>query len=551
MSGRDGTAGDDADASGPRLPPGLDPRAPRGGLPPRPPRSAAPRQTPAERLAAAERNARGAGARPRATGSRRVVPEQPRRRRAARVLSWLAVVTSVAVLASALGGYLLLNHYDGQLNRIDLGLGADRPADLPRDAKNILIVGSDSRGDLAAGEGTQGTGEDFVTGQRSDTVILAHLYGDSDLAQLVSFPRDSWIEIPAHQDLETGEMVQARNGRLNTALLNGGPSLLIDTIEDLTGVFVDHYMQIDFDGFQTIVNRLDGVEVCLSAPAKEKDSGIDLEAGRQTIKGDQALAFVRQRKGLPRGDIDRIQRQQQFIGAVVRKTLSAGTLLNPLKLNGVINDVTDSLVVDDGLGIGELQNLAFRFRSFNAGGVIFTTAPVADPAAIVGGASVVLLDDDAMAELFGQIRNDIPPATADDAPSAVPTSELIVAPSSVRARVFNGAGVSGLGRQAYDDLASEGFQLVGEPGNRGSGETGTTVFHGPDRADSARTLAAAIPGAVIELDPSLDRTLEVVVGLSYDGTVPVTVTGQPQSAAPAPTTTAPPAVTAAQDPCVV
>jgi len=482
-----------------------------------------------------------------------VVPASrpPRRRRTARVLSWIAVVSSVAILASAVGGYLLLNHYDSNLNKIEgLGLGEDRPEDLPRDAKNILIVGSDGRGDLEAGEGPQGVGEEFVTGQRSDTIILAHLYGDADQAQLISFPRDSWVEIPDYTDPTTGEVVPAHEGKINSAFFQGGPALLIDTVENLTDVYVDHYMQVDFEGFQAIVERLDGVEVCLSEPAKDSFSGIDLDAGRQTIKGDQALAFVRQRMGLPNGDIDRIRRQQQFIGAIVRKVLSAGTLLNPLRLNGVISDATQSLQVDDSLGIGDLQDLALRFRSFDAGGVIFSTVPITDADGRRAGQSVVLLDQAALEVLFDGIRRDVPPGTPDDAPTAEPTETLIVAPSAVRVRVYNGAGVSGLGRQAYDDLERLGFQLVGEPGNRGSGQTMTTVFHSPDRADSARTLAAAIPGATTELDPALDRTLDLVVGESYDGAQEVTVTGS-APVEPASPPASPPVVTAAEDPCAV
>ena len=393
-----GDAGPEPTPDRPALPPHLDPRRPRGGLPPRPPRTSPP-------------------GRP---AARPVLPSAPpkRRRRAARVLSWIAVVTSAAVLLTAGGLWALVNFYDGKITRIPgLQLGSDRPDDLPRDAQNILIVGSDSRGDLAPGEGPQGTGDDFVTGQRSDTVILAHLYGDADAAQLVSFPRDSWVTIPEHVDADSGEVVEAHEGKLNPAFFQGGPELLIKTIQGLTGLYVDHYLQIDFDGFQRIVNELDGVEVCLSEPAKEKDSGIDLDAGRQVIKGDQALAFVRQRKGLPRGDIDRIARQQQFIGAIVREVLSAGTLLNPVRVNGVISIATESLEVDEGLQIDDLQELAFRFRSFDAGGVVFTTAPVGDINGRRGGQDVVLLDEAAGQQLWDTIRRDVAPQTATEEPA--------------------------------------------------------------------------------------------------------------------------------------
>jgi LCP family protein required for cell wall assembly len=472
----------------------------------------------------------------------------PRRRRGARVLSWLAALTSFAILASAGAGYGLVNFYDGKLSRIGgLDLDDNRPEDLPRDARNILIVGSDSRGDLKPGEGTQGIGDEFVTGQRSDIVILAHLYGDSAQAQLVSFPRDAWVEIPAHVDAESGEPVPADMSKLTNALL-GGPPLLIDTIETMTGLHIDNYMQIDFDGFQEIVNKLDGVEVCLSEAAKEKDSGIDLPAGRSVVKGDQALAFVRQRKGLPRGDIDRIARQQQFIGAIVRKVLSAGTLANPLKLNGVISVATVSLNIDDGLIFDELKDLALRFRSFDSGGVAFSTVPVADGNAVRERQSVVLIDEAQADQLFDQIRRDIPPGTPppEEATDAAPQEPLIVAPGSIRVQVFNGAGIQGLGRQAADDLEQVGFQLVGAPGNRDGAVAETVVLHGPDKADSARTLAAAIPGATTRLDPSLGRTLEVVVGASYSGTQQVSVTGVPEPTDPA---SPPPVLTAAQDPC--
>ncbi len=528
MGRTDGNGSASPPSAGSPLPPHLNPRG-------RPDRSATRSPTPA--------GAPPTGAPPTGPATRRP------RRRVARVLSWIAVLTSVAVLASAGAGYALLTYYDGNINRIDVfGANSGDRSAAPNGAKNILIVGSDSRGDLAAGEGTQGTGKNFVTGQRSDTVILAHLYGDGHTAQLVSFPRDSWVPIPAHTSPSTGKQVPQRTARLNTAFFEGGPSLLIQTVEALTDLQIDNYLQIDFDGFQAMVNTLGGVEVCLSKPAKEPDSGIDLPAGRQTIKGEQALAFVRQRKGLPRGDIDRIGRQQQFIGAIVRKTLSAGTLLNPFKLNGVISAATESLQVDEDLSIGELRTLALRFRSFDAGGVIFSTVPVADPAARRGGASVVLLDESKSAVLFDSLRRDIAPNSPAPAEPGPAPDQLLVAPGAIQVKVFNGASVQGLGRRAYDDLATLDFQLVGQPGNRGNSATQTVVFHGPDKADSARTVAAAIPGATTRLDPELDRTVEVVVGADYSGTRPVTV-GAPKR--PSPTGSPPPVQTAAQDPCSV
>lgn len=485
----------------------------------------------------------------------RVVPPPSRRprtrRRSARILSWIAISLSVLILGASTGLYILVNKYDGNINRIAglIDIGDDnKPPPAPRNAENILIVGSDSRGDTEAGGEFQGSGDTFVTGQRSDTVILAHLYGDSDKAQLVSFPRDSYVDIPAYTDPKTRKSYSARKGKLNSAFSIGGPKLLIATIENLTQIRVDHYMQIDFQGFQSMVDKLGGVEVCLSKPAKDKFSGIDLAAGRHKIGGRTALAFVRQRHGLPGGDIDRITRQQQFLGSMVRKVLSSGTLLNPLKLTGFLDVATSSLQVDDKLTVSDLKDLALRFKSFNAGGVIFATIPITDIAAYRNRESVVLIDDEKATALFDSLRRDEAPNTPKPKPSATAGEPLIVAPSSIRVEVFNGAGVQGIGRKAAADLSAVGFQIAGIPTNRGSGATATTIFHGPDRADSARTLAAAIPGATVQEDPTLTRNLQVVVGSSYSGAKKVTVTGSAPSSRPSASAT-PKVVTAQDNPC--
>ena len=523
--------GDGAAQASSGLPAHLDPRGPRNAVPPRPRRTTPPQGS-----------------------SRTVVPAAaPRHRRrerglGRRLLSGLAVLASAAVLVSSVGGYVLVNRYDDNLNRItDLGLSRERPAELPEESQNILIVGSDSR------EGPAGKGKGQVDGERSDTIILAHLYADADQAQLISFPRDSWVTLPAHLDAKTGQPVPARESKINSALFSGGPSLLIDTVESVADIHVDHYLQVDFNGFNAIVERLGGVEVCLLEPVKERKSRIDLKAGRQTIRGEQAIAFVRQRNGLPNGDIDRIKRQQAFIGGIVRKVLSTGTLLNPLKLNGVITDVTRSLQVDEGLDIATLQDLALRLRGFDAGGVAFTTVPITDPNARRERQSVVLLDEVKLKALFDEVRRDVPPGGKGPSPRATaPARPLTVQPGEVRVRVLNGSGVRGLARAAFDDLAKVGFQVVDQPRNRGTGQSATVVRHGPAASEAARTLAAALPGSTVELDPALGGTLEAVIGSDYQA-APATAPGdKPVQAAPqTPRPSASPAVrTAAQQGCI-
>ena len=501
------------------LPPHLDPRG-RGG-PPRPP-------------------------------ARHVVPagKVRRPRRAARILSWIAVVTSIAVLATAAAGYVLVNHYEGNIHRIDVfGNRKNAPKAAPHTAENFLIVGSDSRGDLKAGQGAQGSGSTFVTGQRSDTVILAHLYGGkSNKVQLVSFPRDSVVEIPVYTDAKH-KVHPAQHNRINYAFNEGGPQLLVHTVEGLTGVRIDHYLQIDFEGFQSMVDKLGGVDVCLSKPAKDHFSGIDLSAGKHHINGTVALSFVRQRHGLTNGDIDRIKRQQQFLGAMIRKVLSAGTLANPFKLNGFLNVATSSLQADKGLNFSTLRTLALRMRNVGAGNVIFATIPISDSNAYLRGlGSVVLVDKVKAAALFDTIRRDVAPG----APAPRPTTArggapLIVRPGAIRVHVYNGSGVNGLGRKAAGDLGNIGFQTVGTPETRGSGASTTVIRYGSSKADSARTLAAALPGATLQAAPELGNVLEVVVGSSYTDAKAVTVT-PPTAAAPT-TSPSPKVITALDDPC--
>jgi len=523
-------------------------RGPSGGPPPGAPRLP-PHLDPRGRAAQQQQQQQQQGPDPRLPrpGSAAVLPQTPRRRAPGlRALSWVAGALSVAVFAVSALGWVLYSKYNGQISRIP-GLstalpGLTKPDEAPRDARNVLLVGSDSRANVGKKFGSEG-------GQRSDTIILAHLYGDSDAARLVSFPRDSWVTIPGYTDPDSGTFREEHEDKINAAINEGGPALLIATIERMTNIRVDNYVQIDFAGFQKMVDRLGGVEVCLLQPAEEVSSGIDLPAGRQIVRGEQALAFVRQRKGLPNGDIDRIKRQQAFIASLTRTALSSGTLLNVTKLNGFLDAATESVDVDDSLSGAGLTQLALRMRNFSAGGVSFSTVPYSTIGARRNGQSVVLVDDAKAATLFEALRRDVAPARKKKAGGGSRQDPLVVAPSAVRVAVYNAAGVAGLGGRAVADLQRVGFTVSGSPANRGTGATGTVVRYGPTRADSAKTLAAAVPGATLEADAALGSTLELVVGSSYAGTQTVTVGATP-SATPTAEDPDTPSLTADEQGCV-
>ncbi len=532
---------------------------PRSGRPLGPPR--VPPAVPGEPELPPELDPRGRGNRSsRPGGSRQVLPgagRTPWAGRVGRALSVVAAVVSVAVLATSGVGYALYAKYDGQIARLSDPIrpeGINAPPDAPRGARNVLLVGSDTR--ASTGEEFQGKGSEAVTGRRADTIILAHLYGDDDAAQLVSFPRDSYVLIPAYKDQQTGKVVPEHMDKINSAMSEGGIPVLVATLEKLTDIRIDNQITIDFAGFQSMVDAVGGVAVCLLKAAKDKETGIDLAAGEHTLRGEQALQFVRQRKGSLDGlDTNRIKRQQAFIGSLVNKVLSAGTLTSPGKLKSFLDAAISSVTVDQGLTGTDLLGLARQFKGVASGGVAFTTIPYTDLAARRDTSAgknklVALLDDAKGQELFTQLREDRAPAQLAEAPpaaSAPPAAPLAVQPGSIKVDVLNAAGTPGLGARVADDLVSRGFLVPAAPGNRGTGATGTVVRHGPDKADSARTLAAAVPGATTELDPQLGSTLELVVGSGYDGTVAVTV--GPPSASPNPGETAP-LTTAASDGCV-
>ena len=209
-----------------------------------------------------------------------------------------------------------------------------------------------------------------------------------------------------------------------------------------------------------MVDQLGGIDVCLPKAAKEHDSGIDLPAGRSHVQGDQALAFVRQRKKLPNGDLDRIARQQQFLGAVIRKVLSAGTLLNPLRLNGFLKVATSSLQVDEDLQVSDLRDLALRFRCFSAGGVLFTTIPItthqrqqAQRRRAASSRSCCSTRSPTTRCSAACATTSRPATPAHDADGAPPARCSRSRRQRIRVEVLNGAGVPGLGRKAATDLS--------------------------------------------------------------------------------------------------
>ncbi|MFI6850213.1 LCP family protein [Kitasatospora sp. NBC_00085] len=313
---------------------------------------------------------------PRDTAEAPDTPTAPGRRRR----RWLMITAGVLAFLLVACGALLWIAYrkldgniqtDSTTDRLLARLEAERPSRTSgaKGAENILLIGSDDRTGTNASYGEAG-------GQRSDTTILLHLAADRRHATAVSIPRDVMVTVPA---CEKPDGTRSRPALLqfNAAFETGGPACSIRTVEQLSGIRIDHYVILDFTGFKSMVDAVDGVEVCLPQAIHDKDAKLDLPAGRQTLHGEQALGYVRARETLGDGsDTQRMGRQQQFLAALIRKVQSQGVLLNPARLWPVLDAATSSVKADGGLSsLGALYDLTQDLRGIPSSDVVFLTAP--------------------------------------------------------------------------------------------------------------------------------------------------------------------------------
>jgi len=325
--------------------------------------------------------------------------------RAIRIITSLSV--SVVVLASV--SWLGLGHVSGKIARISVFSGLEDRPEKTSKALNYLLVGSDTREGLTKAElkalrvGSTAT----AAGGRSDTMLLVHISKDRDKAYLVSFPRDSLVTIPEHLSTDGKKQIPARQNKLNAAFAFGGAPLLIETIEGETNLKIDHYIEINFAGFAGIVNALGGIEVCTKVDIDDPKSHLVLSAGTHTLDGIEALKYVRTRDFDGRGDIGRMQRQQQFMSSVLNKATSTGVLLNPIKIVNFMNATISTVKMDESLSKEDLLNLAKQMRGLSSGNVRTLTVPLSTANGRAEGVgSVVIWDKTLSADLWTRIRDD-------------------------------------------------------------------------------------------------------------------------------------------------
>ncbi|MEV1246797.1 LCP family protein [Nonomuraea sp. NPDC050022] len=368
----------------------------------------------------------------------------------------------------------------------------------PRGAMNILLVGVDKRDDLTRKQQNElKLGRE--SGQRTDTMMVIHLSEDHSRVTVVSLPRDTWLTIPGKGD-----------HKINSAYQFGGPKLARQTVEQATGLRINRYIEVNVLGFINVVDSLGGVTVCTPVPIKDPKAGLDLAAGTHELKGVQALGYARTR-ATARSDLDRIDRQQQVISALLNRALSASTLANPARLNSFVNSTLSTIKVDPD---DDLIGLATQLRDVSLDNVKFADVPLANvDFKAPTGESAVLWDKQASRDLFAKIKADEDLSKPSPSPSSSASSSAkpTIPPDRIALKVLNGTLITGLGARTKTALVAAGFHVSGTPGNtKRKDYKKTVVRYGPGREDSARTVAAAIPGAdLVQMD---EDGIEVIVG---------------------------------------
>ncbi|MHC5905078.1 LCP family protein [Streptomyces sp. S6] len=303
---------------------------------------------------------------------------KPKRRRGLVVGAWVA--GGVLVLGGTGAGYLFFK-LNGNIKSVDIdqALGSDRPVKVDNGSENILVLGSDSR---SGANKRLGGGTDDGSA-RSDTAMIVHVYQGHKKASVVSIPRDTLVDRPACTDSSGVTHSASRGVMFNSAYTTGGAACAVKTVEAITDLRMDHYLEVDFSGFQKLIDELGGVRVTTTKAIKDKDSHLDLAAGTHTLNGQQALGLVRTRHGVGDGsDLGRIQLQQAFVKALVNQVKSIGLFTSPTKLYGLADTATKAVTTDSDLGsVNSLMSFANGLKGIGSGDMTMVTMPVQyDPA---------------------------------------------------------------------------------------------------------------------------------------------------------------------------
>jgi LCP family protein required for cell wall assembly len=470
-------------------------------------------------------------------------PASPGRRRLGRALVALGLIVGVVVLYH-LGLYF---YVDQKIDRVEAlatdGAEVLAPA-LQEGAETYLVVG---------------TGVPGQTGAASVTTLIAQVSADGDRAVLVSLPPTALVDTPACRTPE-GSLRNPTTEAFAASLLEGGPSCMVRAVQQLSGLRVDHYLGLDLGRLPGMIDALGGVPVCV-IPSTATDAAAEpLPAGLSTVSGDAATGWLK--PGDTGSDVTGAavaERSQRLLTSTLRAAMTTGTLVNTLTLTRFLNRAADALTVDEQTTLGDLRVLASSLGELTGDAVQRAALPVAQVGYVPAGTdqAYVLLDDGGTRSLFdamiegsrvpselttggdepadGSTAEEAAPPAHDAPPAeAAPAPEPLTAePASVTVDVLNGTGTTGLAGTVGDLLRGQGF-VVGTVGNEPGTVNETVVRYGPNVLEKARTVAAAVPGAVLQPSDSIGDAVQLVIGPGYSTVVPVTV-GAPAVEAPADT----------------
>lgn len=428
------------------------------------------------------------------------------------MLSFLGATSALTLVASG-GAWALTSYVSSSLHRVNAGTSGT-PASGPI---NILVAGIDTRGGLTRHQEVElHVGNDISS--NSDTLMLVHIPGNHASVQVVSIPRDSWVNIPGHG-----------MNKINAAFGLGGPQLMVRTVEQATGVTINDYIEVDFLGFVKVINALGGVNVCVPFAVDDSYSGLKLSAGMHHVDGVTALKFVRDRHSFALSDIARIGDQQQLLSSMFAEVTQTGVLANPIRLEQFLSSVTAAVQVDQGFN---LIRLADELRGLRPSNVTFTTVPLASINYVTPtGLSAVLWNKAQADALFSWLNKDTgtalprhhgkrahphaspsPHAPASAHGSAKPNNSVTLARAQVSVDVYNGTQISKLSADTGRALASRGFTIHRSGLNWSDHHLAQSLIeYPPGHLAAARLLAAVMPGARVQAVPGLAR-IRLILG---------------------------------------
>ena len=465
------------------------------------------------------------------------VPSDHHPGRKKRILGWTAAGVAVVVLLALGGVYAVYRHLNGNIHQVNIsGELGSQPVDTHPQAENIMVIGSDTRNGVG-----KGYGQDLTTDQ-SDTLMIMHIAADRKWVDVMSIPRDSWVNIPACK-MGNGQTSSPTTFKINEAYALGnldgnhtdlGVACTIKTLEQDTGIHIDHFVSINFEGFRAMVNALGGVEECNTAPINDPKSNLHLSAGHHLLHGYVALAYVRARYTLGNGsDLERIGRQQAFMSSLVARVKSK--LLNPIAIYHFLDAATKSITIDSQLGgIHGLYNLATSVRNLPASQVTFFTLPTYPRQLVVPTDTANLLwTQPEDSTIFQDFRDDIPVSNA----SLQPTKKPKISPRTVSVSVRNGTAQYGLEDSVGSLLQEKGFNVTSMVQEHTQDITETVIKYHAGQAAAARLLERKIPGSAVQEVPGTSSRLVLLLGSNYGTTTQTEGTGQATTPTPSPSFT--------------